>query len=263
MGITINPKSGKGNATITITATENETPDVIERTVIVKGCDDVYARKVRIIQDAGNIIRIPEFDFLTLSYCWNSESGKDYDSATAFTNTGLSYGGKTIDNRFVGWSKLDFGSGGMATTSPHVGPEPYFIQWGGDNQHSGKETVKIDMKTLLANHASLPDIVNIDVYGNWFESVGNGRVCVTLSAYKGGSMTLDASSYQFKNVGGELVYSDKKGFIIEAFGKTSYQNIKSMYTKLCHINYDKNTREGTIFMDAKPNSLICQTEACR
>ena len=67
MGIEINPKKGKGNATVTITATENDTPDMIERTIIVKGCDDVYARKVRIIQDAGNIIRIPEFDFLTLS----------------------------------------------------------------------------------------------------------------------------------------------------------------------------------------------------
>ncbi len=105
----------------------------------------------------------------------------------------------------------------------------YTVGWR-RNQHSGRNC-KIDMKTLLTNQAVLPDIVNIDVYGNWFESVGNGQYSAPLRHTRR-TMKLDASSYQFKECrGGEDCTPDKKRVCNRGFQEASYQNIKGMYTK--------------------------------
>ena len=60
------------------------------------------SKNVTITQAAGEqVVVIPEFDYLVLRYGWESEDGSDFDTATGFTNTGIS----DVDNKYVGWSK--------------------------------------------------------------------------------------------------------------------------------------------------------------
>ena len=161
------------------------------------------------------VVVIPEFDYLVLRYGWESEDGSDFDTATGFTNTGIS----DVDNKYVGWSKQ------WATTQQQVGD---YLIYGGDNMQSGLEGALIKMKTLLSAPGmdeSEPNI-NADIYGNWYGNRGRGNVVVSFTAYLGGEMV--KQGFNFIN------------------GETNYQNIKGLYTKMGTMVYNKEKRDCVI-----------------
>lgn len=98
--VTADKMRGIGPANIIFTAGPN--PVAEDRRGVAKVTAGGESKNVTITQAAGEqVVVIPEFDYLVLRYGWESEDGSDFDTATGFTNTGIS----EVDNKFVGWSK--------------------------------------------------------------------------------------------------------------------------------------------------------------
>ena len=186
--VTADKMRGVGPANIIFTAGPN--PVAEDRRGVAKVTAGGESKNVTITQAAGEqVVVIPEFDYLVLRYGWESEDGSDFDTATGFTNTGIS----DVDNKYVGWSKQ------WATTQQQVGD---YLIYGGDNMQSGLEGALIKMKTLLSAlgmDESEPNI-NADIYGNWYGNRGRGNVVVSFTAYLGGEMV--KQGFNFINEGG-------------------------------------------------------------
>lgn len=230
--VTADKMRGIGPANIIFTAGPN--PVAEDRRGVAKVTAGGESKNVTITQAAGEqVVVIPEFDYLVLRYGWESEDGSDFDTATGFTNTGIS----DVDNKYVGWSKQ------WATTQQQVGD---YLVYGGDNMQSGLEGALIKMKTLLSAPGmdeSEPNI-NADIYGNWYRNRGRGNVVVSFTAYLGGEMV--KQRFNFINEGGTEVYSDSITTNVSAHGETNYQNIKGLYTKMGTMVYNKEKRDCVI-----------------
>lgn len=232
--VTVDQMKGRGPANVKLTAGPNSVAE--ERMGIMTVTSGGQKKTVTITQEAGEqVVVIPEFDFLVLRYGWETSDGSDFDTATGFTNTGIS----TIDNKFTGWSK------NWSTTSQQVGD---YLIYGGDNMQSGKEAAMIKMKPLL----EAPGLdenqkdVRIDIYGNWYGVRGLGNVVVSVAAYLGGEMI--KQGFNFINEGGEEVYLDSITTNVAAQGETNYQNITQMYSKIGTAYYDKEKRDCIIII---------------
>ena len=232
--VSVDKTSGVGPTAIKLTAGPN--PVAEERMANLVVTSRGNKKSVHIYQEAGEqVVTIPEFDFLVLRYGWEAQDGSDFDTATGFTNTGLS----DIDNKFVGWSK------NFTTTSQKVGN---YLIYGGDNMQSGLEAAMIQMKPLL----DAPGLnenektIKADIYGNWYGSRGRGNVVVSFTAYLGGEMV--KQDFNFINEGGEEVYSDSISTNVAAHGETNYQNITGLYTKIGTMYYDKEKRDCIIII---------------
>ena len=139
--VTADKMRGVGPANIIFTAGPN--PVAEDRRGVAKVTAGGESKNVTITQAAGEqVVVIPEFDYLVLRYGWESEDGSDFDTATGFTNTGIS----NVDNKYVGWSKQ------WATTQQQVGD---YLIYGGDNMQSGLEGALIKMKTLISMPISM------------------------------------------------------------------------------------------------------------
>lgn len=234
--ITVDTKAGTGSRNIKVTVPENDTNEERSGTITVKKAATGATATVTVRQAAGHVVLIPPFDYLVLRYAWASDAGKDFDTGTCFTDTGLS----GVDGQLVGWSRR------YEYTSEQV--ENYLIH-GGDNMTSGQEAALINMGNLLAgdNFDKLPSLIHLDVYGNWYESKGTGKVTVSFTAYKGGTMTKDG--FNFINVGGEEVYTGSETTTVTAYGETNFQNIKNLYTKMGTMEYDKIERSCVFYLN--------------
>lgn len=231
--VTPSATRGTGPATVTLTAGANPLPE--ERTARLRVTSGGQTKYVNITQEAGEqVVVIPEFDFLVLRYSWEASDGTDFDTATGFTNTGIS----DVDGKLVGWSR------GYSTTQSQVGD--YLIH-GGDNMQSGREAALINMKNLMSapGLGSAPDIQAV-IYGNWYASRGAGNVTVSFTAYLGGEMQKDG--FNFINIDGEEVYSDSVTTNVSATGNNNYQNITELYTLIGTMVYNKETRDCVILI---------------
>lgn len=237
--LSVDKSSGRGTQDVAVTCDVNPNPD--ERTgriAVYKGAEVKY---VNVLQEAGNIIVIPPFDYLVLRYYWDDGDGRDFDSATAFVNTNIS----SVDNIFVGWSRQN------QTTQWQVGPDatPYLIH-GGDNLSSGLESVLIQMNYLLdapgLNPTNPPGEIHVDIYGNWYASIGTGNIRITFTAYLGGQMIRDG--FNFVNNGGEQVYEGDGYTRVTATGNNNWSDITSLYSKIGTVKYDMETRDCIIVL---------------
>lgn len=231
--VTVDKMSGVGPATVTLTASAN--PVAEERMGKIKVKTGEQEINVTVLQKAGNVVVIPEFDYLVLRYSWSDSDGKDFDTATGFLDTGMS----DVDGKFVGWSL------GYETTSMQVGN---YIIHGGDNMSSGKEAALINMRELLSApglNENEPSVSAV-IYGNWYEELGRGDVEVSFTAYLGGEMK--KGNFNFTNEGGEEVYTGSVKVNVKSTGATNYQNIKQLYTRIGTMVYDKAERDCVIFI---------------
>ena len=219
--IHLDKTSGTGPAEVRVTADINETGEIRQATykVIKEGTKEEKTFVCR--QESVPVVIIPEFDFLVLRYIWADEDGIDFDTATGFDNTGL----PDVDGKLVGWSKQN------QTTQERVGD--YLIH-GGDNMESGNEAALIQMGPLLDgdNYDKLPLEIRCSIYGNWYGGREKGNVTIRFTAYKGG--TMEKRGYDFVNIGGEEV---------SAHGEDNWQNIKTLYSKVGTMIYNKESRD--------------------
>lgn len=225
--------------TLTLTVAENEGDESRVGKITLVHKDDSSLRLVINVTQARNIIIIPEFDYLTFRYFWNTEDGRDLDTSTGYVNTGIVFSdGKKLDELPVGWNMA--GNYNIDTQG--------YVQFGGDNTGSGNECVFITMNTLVTQYDILPDIVNIDVYANWFGSRLTGNCEFELCAYKGGAMV--QNGYNFNNVGGVEVLITRTKINIAASGTGNAGDYKNKYSKIGQIQYNKLRRNATYVIDA-------------
>lgn len=229
--------SGIGNGQIGVTVEPNTDQDPRTGQIIVTSGEGI--QRVVNIRQLGNddIIIVPEFDYLVLSYAWTDADGSDYDSATTFTNTGASVNGQSIDYRYVGWSRQ------MANSTNRIGD---YLRWGGDNQGSGQETVLIGMTDLVADFPNAPEEIIIDIRGNWYERVGNGNVTISFNAYLGGTMVLN--NYVFSNEGGTTVLNQSVNANVNTSGNNNWQNFGQLYKLVAKFIYNKTTKDGMVVL---------------
>lgn len=232
---TLSKSSGKGSFEVNVKVPENDTNDEREQILTVTKVGKDQSKYVTVRQAAGHIVVIPEFDYLVLRYAWAADSGSDFDTATGFVNTGI----PDVDGKLVGWSRR------YEYTSEKIGD--YLIH-GGDNMASGREAALINMNALLnGNMDTLPDFIQLNVYGNWYGSKGTGKVSISFTAYKGGTMRKDG--FNFVNDGGEEVYSGLENTTVNAQGESNFQNIANLYTKMGTMEYNKNERSCMFYIN--------------
>lgn len=228
--IHLDKTSGTGPAEVKVTADINETGEIRQVTckVIKEGTKEEKTFVCR--QESVPVVIIPEFDYLVLRYIWADEDGIDFDTATGFDNTGL----PDVDGKLVGWSKQ------YQTTQGRVGD--YLIH-GGDNMESGNEAALIQMGPLLDgdNYDKLPLEIRCSIYGNWYGGREKGNVTIRFTAYKGG--TMEKRGYDFVNIGGEEVYTGDAPTNVSAHGEDNWQNIKTLYSKVGTMIYNKESRD--------------------
>lgn len=234
--ITVNKKKGTGSGNVSVTVGENPTNEERTGSFIVQKTIGGRRAVVTVKQAAGHVVLIPEFDYLVLRYGWAATSGSDFDTATGFVDTGLS----DVDGKLVGWSRQ------YQYTQERVGD--YLIH-GGDNMSSGQESALINMGTLLAggNFTRLPELIHLDIYGNWYLRKGDGKVTVSFTAYKGGTMSKDG--FNFINTGGQEVYTGSETTTVTASGENNFEHIRQLYTKIATMEYNKTERTCVIYLN--------------
>ena len=232
--VSFSATSGTGPAEVTLTAGAN--PYTEERTAKIIVRSGSQTKTVSITQEAGGqVVTIPEFDYLVLRYSWSDEDGTDFDTATGFVNTGLS----GVDGYYVGWSR------NWTTTSQSVGD---YLQYGGDNMQSGLECALINMAALnSASGLNNESTFQAEIYGNWYGSRLNGYVTVSFTAYLGGTMEKDG--FNFVNSGGDEVYTGSVTTNVAANGTDNYTNITGLYSHIGTMVYDRETRDCVIVID--------------
>ena len=220
-----------GDKTIPVVAEANPSNEWRQGTIVVNS--GIGKTEVVMVKQApNNIVQIPVSDFLVMKYSWSdSLDGIDYDSATCFRNTGQG----ALDNKFVGWSK------NMANSESNVSG---VLRWGGDNQLSGAESIMVNMKDLLNNYTSLPQNIDIAIYGNWYEAKVSGNVTIEFIAYLGGTMSLN--NYVWSNSGGNVVFTGSKQVNVAATGNNNWTDFNSLYSYVGKFVYDKVNKDGLI-----------------
>lgn len=232
--LSYNKEKGVGGSEVEVTAALNPTTEERKHNIEIKRGQDIATVAVT---QAGATVVIPPFDYLIINYIWESSAGEDFDAATCFINTGIA----GLDKKFIGWSQA-------GTSDTFVNK---FLVHGGDELKSGRESalVRMDVLTSDAYFDSLPDLVYIDNYGNWYKYMGTGAMSVQYIAVKGGDVARDGYGFQVIN-GGVVVYDGIANTSVKTMGTTNFKDPNNFYTYLGRIIYDKNERGCSIVLGA-------------
>lgn len=234
---------------LVVTAMENTETDERSGNIVLKQNESGKELTICVTQDGKDVIRIPDFDYLTLRYYWNADNGRDLDTGTMFVNTGIN----DLDGKPVGWA--------MGSYS-----RDEILFHGGDNTQSGNEAAYVNFFSLLDAHFdTLPQNVEIEVYGNWYGSKSDGNIQVEITAYKGGTMTKDG--YNFVNEGGEEVYSSIEDTNVYAWAKGTPNTLgtcyfTNRYSHIATITYNKDTRAATMRIYNGQSGLDLRGSSC-
>ena len=97
------------------------------------------------------------------------------------------------------------GSGGTA-----------YIEWGGDNEGVGEETIRVDIDRIKAAYPGKRYLA-IECRGNWYVTPGSTPVLLQAALYQGGTTTVNGS-FGFTNVGATRTrILDSQGVYIDSF----------------------------------------------
>jgi hypothetical protein len=193
--------------------------------------------------DDGNTVVIENPDYIVMTYRWTTANGQDLDAATTIVGSGVG----SIDGAVMGW-RMPNSSTGTAPNYVYNNTEPnpdsvikQYMQWAGDNMQNGVEEIMLDLTKLRTQYGQVNSTFNIELYGNWFESKGNGLAVLEIWAYKGGTMTLDLANHKFINTGGTtLVAGDLVNVIVNATGKMNWQTWASNYSHVGYVKFEKS-----------------------
>ncbi len=190
------------------------------------------------------------FDYMVIRYNILDPNSIDIDTRTAIVNSGyqgdyievsnsiadtkgaLRIPSTPLDGNDVGWDRGEF----ISSTTGNV-----YITWGGDNQtNQGGESILVDLKKLSNDLNYLNDIT-IRLRSYFFDTLGNGKIELEVSTYKGGVMQQVGTD--FINVGGFLVQTIKSPRVIT--------------TSLNGSNFNINGDEmGTIVFNVENSNAI-------
>lgn len=204
--------------------TGNTVKSLQRRYVGTTNISDVYTGQDHIWPT--KTISFVDFTSIQLRYIWNSSDGRDYDTATWYSNSPVS----SMNGYKVGWS----------WNSSYA---PY-IYWGGDNTSSGAECVMLNIEAF--NEAGygeqMPDTLMMYFDGNWFGTRGSGNVTIECTAYKGGfivrSYQLSVNDINF----GQYLFAGKDGDLqvtVDGEVKNCYYGPVLVITKDGNSTYHK------------------------
>lgn len=129
---------------------------------------------------AGEIVYV-DADYIVLTYQFID--GRDLDTRTRIVTPNI---GQDANTKYVGWAKMssfpDTSGWSLSAT-----PANAIIDWAGDNQGVGFESVLIDLVKLRAAYPT-EEVVVIDCRGFWYGVVGNSPANISAKFYKGGTM---------------------------------------------------------------------------
>ncbi|WP_295801719.1 hypothetical protein [Mucilaginibacter sp.] len=161
-------------------------------TTIIKLVYDVASATISYITRTSVPIG-SDFDSMTVKYAWD-HGGTDLDIMVGFENNGT-----TDDFIYVGYGQPNI------TLPPDTAPGTNaYLWWETDNQTiTGSENVLVGVNQFIAGHTGLPDVIEVGLYAVWFGQPVSGDFTVTLTTYKGGTMS--QSGTDFVNTGGTQV----------------------------------------------------------
>ncbi|QEM10602.1 hypothetical protein [Mucilaginibacter rubeus] len=176
---------------------------------------------------------IDNFDFMAVSYNWNTTDGTDLDILVGYENNGT-----PVDNIYVGYGNAN------ATVPPNTVPaSDAYLWWGLDSQtfNTTAEGVLIGIRSFLAAYPASPAIVEIGLYAVWYGQPQTGNFTLSLKTYLGGSMSLDGT--EFVNTGGTPVSSNS--FDLTTMVSNHDHNPGTAF-KVGSLKYNKNTQTAII-----------------
>ena len=151
-------------------------------------------------------------DYLVITYQFDPSGGQDLDTHTEI------------------FSPLQAGPLGFCNRANSGGS---LMQWSGDNTGFGVESCMINLTGFGAS-----DEIKVNCAAFWFNQKQSGNMSLDIRAYKGGTMDLITSRYQFVNRGGretaELSFSEK---VRICCGATACQTMK----RIGVVSYNKQT----------------------
>lgn len=225
-------------------ASENSTnKDKIARfKAVYNGVD---SNITRIKQSGKDQTILPDFDYLTFIFNWDTDNGRDFDTATYVSGTPYTISGKTLYELPVGYNCDGSKEQYSAATS-------VYLQHGGDNTQSGDECALINWKKICNYDYISAGITTLycDLYGNWYREFGDGNCRVTYKTYKGDGMKhgTEENKYIFVPSGNtELVTEKTISGNVRAFSSTNASSEKKEnYSKIARFEYDIATKSALL-----------------
>ena len=224
---------------------------------------------------------VKEYDYLVLKYIWTD--GIDLDTDTRFTNLDNF---PEINNKGVGFYDNYYNNppyGGPQIRNKHFGPYelPYQLDVGEDETPSAsisylysagdnrgiasitspkEENILISRNNIINdnNYELLPENIQIQLSGTWYNTIGHNTVMIEICAYKGGVMEYSTSTYKYTNIGGEEVIFgyDTQGNPITTLS-LEVNNLSDdlhEYRTLGYITINKETGNTTISTTGESSS---------
>ena len=145
---------------------------------------DTYSSVITIKQSGVDQTVLPDFDFLTFTFTWTDNDGKDFDTATFVKGSNLPIiSGKTLDEMPVGY-------GCNGSSSIYSAATKVYLQHGGDNMKSGNECALVNWKTICDHDFISEGITTLycELWGNWYNEYVDGNCSATFKTYKGEGM---------------------------------------------------------------------------
>ena len=204
----------------------------------------VYSDVCELRQVGKEQIILPPFDYLTFTYSWTGDDGKDLDSATVIRNSGIPIGSRTtLDDYYVGYG----GNGNNDSVNK-------YLIYGGDNTQSGDEGALVKWKDVLATKDYVSEGITtlyLDIYANWYNWRKDGNMSITFNTYKGNDGMVQ-DGFVFKPTGDTVLVSTKTINNLNAYA--SYTNnarhprnvMTKVYSKMATVEYDIRSKTALL-----------------
>ena len=204
----------------------------------------VYSDVCELRQVGKEQIILPPFDYLTFTYSWTGNDGKDLDSATVIRNSGIPIEpDTTLDDYYVGYG----GNGNINSVNK-------YLIYGGDNMQSGDEGALVKWKDVLATKDYVSEGITtlyLDIYANWYNWRKDGNMSITFNTYKGNDgMVKDG--FVFKPTGDTVLVSTKTINNLNTYASRSNNarhptNVMTkVYSKMATVEYDIRSKTALL-----------------
>lgn len=207
--------------------------------------NNLYSTVITIKQSGVDQTVLPDFDFLTFTFNWTQNDGKDLDTATFVLGSHLPIlSGKTLD-------ELPVGYGCYGNNATYSAATKQYLQHGGDNMQSGNECALVNWKTIC-DHDYISEGINTlfcELYANWYNEYQIGNCSIAFKTYKGEGMKhgTDDNPYIFVPSGNtQLVSEMSVSGHVQAFSTTNAVqrrlsptgDEKGYYSHVATLEYD-------------------------
>lgn len=204
------------------------------------------------------IVNIGASDYFILTYNWASSDGKDLDTLTIINSDEItSLSGNPINTYAMGYISNESRRQLVNEDSTVT-----YAEWAGDNTGDGDESVVIYWKNIRESADTTSNIVEVDIFANWFNTRLNGNMILYGNAYLGSdghssSEEISKSGYDYiantaltTNIWSgsftRTITAASSSNAVAGKVPTSVEKIGQYYTKVATLTYNLITKEITL-----------------